>query len=86
MTKETGTLKELNVKRGDVVECVGWYDGDTQWVGCHYTILQGHPDGFSSGLVAYSQDDGYFDVDDEGVYFRIISSAPDTDSIKMEEI
>jgi len=39
-TEETGTLEELGVKPGDVVECVGqWYSAPQPYdIGKHYTV------------------------------------------------
>jgi len=77
MTKETGTLAELNVSPGDVVECVGWSDDDSDLlVGEQYTIMEKHPLGHYSGLCAV-RDFGWTPVDEVGptMLFRIVSRA-----------
>ena len=77
MTEETGTLAELNVKPGDMVECVGWSDDDSDLlVGEQYTIMEKHPLGHYSGLCAV-RDFGWTPVDevDPTMLFRIVSRA-----------
>lgn len=77
MTKETGTLAELNVKPRDVVECVGWSDDDSDLlVGEQYTIMEKHPLGHYNGLCAV-RDLGWTPVDevDPTMLFRIVSRA-----------
>lgn len=77
--KEVGTLKELNVKPGDVVRATAWgYDNQfTQFEAGKYsainwTIYEKHPKGFC-GMCAVC-DSGYTRID-EGMTFRIISRA-----------
>ena len=80
MTKETGTLAELNVSPGDVVECVGWSDDDSDLlVGEQYTIMEKHPLGHYSGLCAV-RDRGWTPVDEvePTMLFRIVSRAAAT--------
>jgi hypothetical protein len=83
---ETGTLLDLNVKPGDVVECVGWSDSanDTAFVGCRYTIMERHPDGRYEGLCAV-RDGGWMPVHwpNAEMLFRIISRAPEPDASKL---
>ena len=78
MTNDIGTLADLGVKVGDVVELVSWCDGDTRNVGEKYTILEKHPKWCISGMVAYSNS-GYFLVHGNHsgyvITFRIISRA-----------
>lgn len=68
---DTGTLAELNVKPGDVVECVnlGVYS-----LGRLHTIRDGQ-----FGMAAYSEDDSCFKLDSK-CEFRIISRASTTQS------
>jgi hypothetical protein len=82
MTKETGTLAELNVKPGDVVECVGWLDDDDNdfLVGKQYTIMEKHPKGHYDDLCAVREGRGWTRVynEDAKMLFRIVSRASDT--------
>ena len=80
MTKETGTLAELNVKPGDVVECVGWSDDDSDLlVGKKYTIMKKHPKGYCNELCAVRQGSwALVDDKDGAMLFRLVSRAAAT--------
>ncbi len=72
MTKQYGTLKELNVQPGDVVECVGTMGMENWTIGKHYDV---------KGCGTPEDDDGetygcYLNPQ-PAVTFRIISRAPD---------
>lgn len=73
---EVGTLKELGVGVGDVVECVGWSYSDGSeigvYTGLHWKIYANHPKGYC-GMCAVCKH-GYTRID-EGMLFRIISRA-----------
>ena len=77
--KEIGTLAELSVKPGDVVECVGWSDDDSDFlVGEQYTIMEKHPKGFYDDLCAVRNGHSWASVDGSKMLFRIVSRAADT--------
>ena len=71
MTKETGTLKELNVQPGDVVEMVG-NERSCMYIGHKYTIKE-------DGKVRDNNSDheyyGFVGDCNHGVTWRIISRA-----------
>lgn len=71
---QTGTLKELDAREGDVVDCVEWSDGDEYEENNPHYVMHGE-----HGFGAYENNDGfgpYFEYEDE-VKFRIVSRAPD---------
>jgi hypothetical protein len=73
MTNETGTLKELNVKPGDVVECID-NDGLEWWtIGKHYDVA-----GWGSPADDDGSKYGSFPDPQPSVMFRIIARASDT--------
>ena len=79
---EGKTLKELNVKPGDVVEATAWgygkpfEDHDTKhYAGKLWMIYEKHPKGYCGMCAIY--DDGYARYN-ENMLFRIISRASDT--------
>ena len=76
MNRKTGTLKELNVKAWDVVECVTNSVGDTYDRENPFTI--------NADLNAENSTEGY-SYHDRCTY-RLIYRAPDYSKIKMEEL
>ena len=72
---ETGTLKELNVKPGDVVECVAGPKHRTSWVGKRAVCM----DTGSRGLRVEAEDGCFCAVKDGSNWqYRIISRATPT--------
>lgn len=77
--KEVGTLKELGVKPGDVMECVS----HTKHAGLLWTCYERHPDGhYDKPCIVYKThwQEGYLKAVGTGDHwkFRIISRASDT--------
>ena len=78
MTKEVGTLEELNVKPGDVVEFVEGYNGMyPQYKGKR---MVGHSD----GGVSFDNGNGF--CGDAYHKFRIVSRASDRPEPKVETV
>ena len=79
---EVGTLKELNVKPGDVVRAVAWHNGSLmgEWYdGIDWVIYDRHPKGYYEGICAvFKEKGGGYTKDNEGVKFRIVSRATET--------
>ena len=80
---ETGTLAELNLKPGDVVECVN----RVYYKGLHWTCYEKHPKGYCDRLCVCFRDgdrSGYLRVKNTCDWkFRIVSRASQPDTPKL---
>lgn len=80
MMKERGTLSELNLISGDVVELKGFkFIGEclpcdlrnARWI-----VMDRHPAGIVNRRVVYYSDDIYATLDDKKSIFEVVSRAP----------
>lgn len=78
---DVGTLKELNVKPGDVVEVVKGPYRLSDYAGVEWKVFERHPLGYCDVPCAYYDrgylDNGYMPANDCSWTFRIISRASD---------
>ena len=76
--REIGTLRELNVQPGDVVEYVSGSRSAKHYAGTTWRCLDRHPKGHTEKTCVYYEkgsENGYIPADNDTWQFRIISRA-----------